>query len=60
MAKFEVYYVLASELEHFENGVRFCLGIQSTVTLIEWIKIARLFLHVTSKLFNFTVLNLSW
>ena len=24
MAKFEVYNVLASELEHFENGVHFC------------------------------------
>ena len=29
------------------------------VKLIEWVKIALLFLHVTSKLFQFTILNLS-
>ena len=28
------------------------------VKLIEWVKIALLFLHVTSKLFQFTILNL--
>ena len=29
------------------------------VKLIEWVKIALLFLHVTSKLFQFTILKLS-
>ena len=34
--------------------------VKGPVKLIKWVKKAPLFLHVTSKLFQFTVFNLSW
>ena len=35
------------------------MELKEAVKLIQWVKIARLFLHATSKLFQFTILKLS-
>ena len=47
---------------HHHESVRFTFEYSSVpkgpVKLIHWVKIALLFLHVTSKLFHFTVLSL--
>ena len=36
------------------------LDFKGPVKLMEWVKIALLFLHVTSNLFQFTILKLFW